>query len=137
MLMQAAGSDATVIFHGTHPYWVRESLRSHPLVRRVGDYPAGEIMDPLFFDFQDHILRALGGVTKSSLDWVSLSALGAAFFGIWLAMIYCAHTLVLYAALAALHGVVSVLIGFLVMHGYNHGSFSVREIARLTSSSLC
>lgn len=124
VLMQAAGEDATVVFNGTHPRWVRDSLKRHPNIRAVGVFPSGEIMDPLFFDFQDHILQALGGETKSPLDWVSLAVLGTAFLGVWLGMMY-SKSLLTYVALGAVHGTVSVLVGFLVMHGYNHGSFPV------------
>ena len=88
-------------------------------------------MDPLFFEFQRHILQALGGETKSPLDWVSLAVLGTAFFGVWLGMMY-VQSLLTYVALGAVHGIVSVLVGFLVMHGYNHGSFPVSTCLRCT-----
>lgn len=124
-LIQAAGSDATVIFHCTHPQWVRDSLKNHALVRVVGSYPTGQIMDPTFFEFQEHILRAIGGSKKSSLDWIALAVLTAAFFGGWLAMML-APTSTVFLLLCAVHGVISVLIGFIIMHGYNHGSFPRR-----------
>ncbi len=99
---------------------MRDSLKTHPLVKTVGLFPSGQIMDPLFFEFQDHILKAIGGSKKSSLDWVALFVLTVAFFGAWAAMMLAPSTIV-YLLLSAAHGIISVLIGFIIMHGYNHG----------------